>query len=154
MLNANIKFDKNNPKKYVDMGYKEEQEDLTDRIEIHYIELQKFIKSKPGMNSKLEQWLWLLTGEDEKIKMASKENKTIGKVVEDLDEMSADENERLEAYKRKLEIIDYNTTKAQAEERGRKENSKEIARKMKEEGMSIEIIAKMTGLAKEEIETL
>lgn len=76
------------------------------------------------------------------------------KVVEDLDEMSADENERLEAYKRKLEIIDYNTTMAQAEERGRKENSKEIARKMKEEGMSIEIIAKMTGLAKEEIETL
>ena len=121
-------------------------EDLTDRVEFHYIELKKFIKSKPGMNSKLEQWLWLLTGEDE--------NKTIEKVLEDLDEMSADENERLEAYKRKLEIIDYNTTMAQAEERRRKENSKEIARKMKEEGMSIEIIAKMTGLAKEEIETL
>ena len=69
------------------MGYKEEQEILTDKIEIHYIELQKFIKSKPGTNSKLEQWLWLLTGEDEKIKMASEENKTIEKVVEDLDEI-------------------------------------------------------------------
>ena len=49
-------------------------------------------------------------GEDEKIKMASEENKTIEKVVEELDEMSADENERLEAYKRKLAIIDYNTS--------------------------------------------
>ena len=127
---VHLKFDNNNPKKYVDMGYKEEQEDLTDRIEIHYIELQKFIKSKPGMNSKLEQWLWLLTGEDEKIEMASKENKTIEKVVEDLDEMSADENERLEAYKRKLEIIDYNTTMAQAEKKGKKE----VAKKMKEKG--------------------
>ena len=40
--------------------------------------------------------------------MASEENKSIEKVVEDLDEMSADENERLEAYKRKLAIWDYN----------------------------------------------
>ena len=31
--------------------------------------------------------------------MASKQNKKIEKVVKDLDEMSADENERLEAYK-------------------------------------------------------
>lgn len=44
------------------------------------------------------------------MKKASEENKTIEKVVEDLDEMSADENERLEAYKRKLAIIDYNTS--------------------------------------------
>ena len=41
--------------------------------------------------------------------MASEENKTIEKVVEELDEMSVNENERLEAYKRKLAIIDYNT---------------------------------------------
>ena len=36
---AHLKFEENNPKKYVDMGYKEEQEILTDKIEIHYIEL-------------------------------------------------------------------------------------------------------------------
>ena len=96
-------------------------EDLTDRVEFHYIELKKFIKSKPGMNSKLEQWLWLLTGEDE--------NKTIEKVLEDLDEMSADENERLEAYKRKLAIIDYNTTMAQAEEKGEMKSNEKLQRK-------------------------
>ena len=155
---AHIKFDKNNPKKYVNMGYKEEQEDLTDRIEFHYIELKKFIKSKPGMNSKLEQWLWLLTGEDEKIKMASEENKTIEKVVEDLDEMSADENERIEAYKRKLEIIDYNTTMVQArkegEKKGEQRKQREMAKKMKEKGMSIEDIMEITGLTEEEIEKL
>ena len=155
---AHLKFEENNPKKYVDMGYKEEQEILTDKIEIHYIELQKFIKSKPGMNSKLEQWLWLLTGEDEKIKMASEENKTIEKVVEDLDEMSADENERLEAFKRKLAIWDYNTTMEESEKKGKEEGRKteklEIAKKMKEKGMAVEDIIEITGLTKEEIESL
>lgn len=121
-------------------------EDLTDRVEFHYIELKKFIKSKPGMNSKLEQWLWLLTGEDE--------NKTIEKVLEDLDEMSADENERLEAYKRKLEIIDYNTTMAQAEEKGEMKKQREIAKKMKEKGIEVETIIEITGLTKKEIEDL
>ena len=109
------------------MGYKEEQEVLTDKIEAHYIELKKFIKSKPGLSSKLEQWLWLIVGEEEKVKMASEENKTIEKVVEELDEMSADENERLEAYKRKLAIIDYNTSIELAHKernrRGRKSRS-------------------------------
>ena len=167
---AHLKFEENNPKKYVNMGYKEEQEILTDKIEFHYIELQKFIKSKPGMNSKLEQWLWLLTGEDEKIKMASEENKTIEKVVEDLDEMSTDENERIEAFKRKLAIWDYNTTMAEAreegeksgrevgekigEKRGEQRKQQEIAKKMKEKGIEIETIVEITGLTKEEIVAL
>lgn len=59
--------------------------------------------------------------------MANEENKTIEKVVEELDEMSADENERLEAYKRKLAIIDYNTSIELAHKernrRGRKSRS-------------------------------
>ena len=51
--------------------------------------------------------------------MASKQNKKIEKVVKDLDEMSADENERLEAYKRKLAVWDYNVSIAEATERGK-----------------------------------
>ena len=86
--------------------------------------------------------------------MASKENKTIEKVLEDLDEMSADENERLEAYKRKLEIIDYNTTMAQAEEKGEMKKQREIAKKMKEKGIEVETIIEITGLTKKEIEDL
>ena len=124
---AHMKFEDIEQSKYVDMGYKEEQEVLTDKIEAHYIELKKFIKSKPGLSSKLEQWLWLIVGEEEKVKMASEENKTIEKVVEELDEMSADENERLEAYKRKVAMIDYNTpielAHKERNRRGRKSRS-------------------------------
>ena len=171
---AHLKFEETEKSKYVDMGYKEEQETLTDKIEAHYIELNKFIKSKPGLKSKLEQWLWLLTGEDEKIKMASEENKTIEKVVEELDEMSADENERLEAYKRKLAIIDYNTSIDMAHKEGRKEGRKEgekigreagekagrkaeqlkIAKRLKEKGIELAEIMDITELTKEEIEKI
>ena len=80
---VHLKFEDIEQNKQVNMGYQKEQEILTDRIEIHYIELKKFLKKKPEMNHKLEQWLWLLIGEEEKVKMASKKNKTIEKVVED-----------------------------------------------------------------------
>ena len=49
--------------------------------------------------------------------------------------MSADENERIEAFKRKLAIWDYNTNLEEAEKRGKEEGEKEkqqeIAKKMK-----------------------
>ena len=157
-----LKFENNDPKKYVDMGYHPEQQILTDRVEFHYIELKKFLKQNPGISNKLEQWLWLIVGEEDKVEMASKENKSIEKVVEDLDEMSSDENERLEAYKRKLAIWDYNVSIAEANDKGiaegvdkgRKEKELEIAKKMKDKGVKIDEIIEFTGLTKEEIENL
>lgn len=92
------------------------------------------------------------------MKKASEENKTIEKVVEDLDEMSADENERLEAYKRKLAIIDYNTSIDLAHKEGREEGERaqklRIAKNLKEKGIEINIIVETTGLTKEEVEKL
>ena len=151
---VHLKFEEVEQNKQIEMGYQKEQEILTDRIEIHYIELKKFLKKNPEMNSKLEQWLWLLAGKEDKIKMASKKNKTIEKIVEDLDEMSADENERIEAYKRKLAIWDYNVNINEAKKEGAQNEKKEIAKKMKAEKMPLEIIIKITGLTKEEIEKI
>ena len=167
---AHMKFERTEKEKYVDMGFKEEQEELTDKIEVHYIELKKFLKKNPGISNKLEQWLWLILGEEEKVKMASKQNKKIEKVVKDLDEMSADENERLEAYKRKLAVWDYNVSIAEATERGKSEGIEEgkiegikegkieekvaIAKKLKRKGMDTKTIIEVTGLSKEKIESL
>lgn len=98
--------------------------------------------------------------------MASKENKKIKKVVKDLDEMSADENERLEAYKRKLAVWDYNVSIAEATERGKSEGIEEgkiegkieekvvIAKKLKRKGMDTKTIIEVTGLSKEKVENL
>ena len=127
---------------------------LTDRIEYHYIELKKFIKKNPGISKKLEQWLWLLVGEEDKVKMVSKENKSIEKVVEDLDEMSGNEVERWEAFKRRYAEWEYNYTIAQSKEEGIAEEKKAIAKKMKQENINLDLIIKVTGLTKEEIEEL
>ena len=159
---AHMKFEKTEKEKYVDMGFEEEQEELTDKIEVHYIELKKFLKKNPGISNKLEQWLWLILGEEEKVKMASKENKKIEKVVKDLDEMSADENERLEAYKRKLAVWDYNVSITEATERGKLEGVEEgkeeeklkKKKKLKQKGMDTKAIMEVTGLTKEKIEKL
>ena len=72
--------------------------------------------------------------------------------------MSADENERLEAYKRKLAVWDYNVSIADATERGkaegREEGKKIIAKNLKQKGIDIQTIIEVTGLSKTEIESL
>ena len=167
---SHLKFEDIEPEKQVEMGYEKEQDLLTDRVEVHYIELKKFVKKNPKMSSKLEQWLWLIIGEEEKVKMASEKNKTIEKVVEDLDEMSADQNERLEAYRRQLIEWDYEIEKEELKkeareeglqegreegrEEGKKEGIQKIAIRMLQEDIDINMIIKITGLKEEEIEKL
>ena len=51
-----------------------------------YVELPKFIKKNPDANNSLYQWLWLLAGREDKVKMAKKELKEAMGVI---DEMSA-----------------------------------------------------------------
>ena len=159
---AKLIFTEPDPEYCVDMGYKGEEHILTEKLRYIYIELPKFLEKNPDMSTKLNQWLWLLVGREDMVKMASKENKLIENVVEDLDTMSADENERFEAFKRKVAIwesnmlkqegIEEGETKGRAEGEAKKQN--EIAKKMKDEGAEIEFIVRVTGLTKEEVEAL
>ena len=144
------------------VSYEKQQDVLTNLIEFHYIELKKFLKKNPEIGDKLNQWLYLLSGEGDKIKMISKDNKSIEKVTKELEEMSMDENERLEAYKARLAEWEYNYTiskeKAEGElsgiKKGKSEKQKEIAKKMKDKKMDIASIAELTGLSIEEINKL
>ena len=90
--------------------------------------------------------------------MVSEENKSIEKVVEDLDEMSGNEAERWVAFKRRYAEWEYSYSMAQSKEEGIVEGEdkekKSIAKKMKEENIDIDLIIKVTGLSKEEIENL
>ncbi len=151
---AKLIFTEPDPEYCVDMGYKGEEHILTEKLRYIYIELPKFLEKNPDMSTKLNQWLWLLVGREDMVKMASKENKLIENVVEDLDTMSADENERFEAFKRKVAIWESNMLKQEGLEEGEAKKQNEIAKKMKEKGISIELIIETTGLTKEEVEAL
>ena len=75
------------------MGYQREDELATQDLEMHFIEIPKFVKKNPEANTRLEQWLWLIAGREEKLEMAKKENKEIKKAMDMIDEMSMDEKE-------------------------------------------------------------
>ena len=125
---AHMKFEKNKPNEYIDMGYDSEEEIATKDIEMHFIEIPKFIKKRPEIKSKLEQWLWLIVGGKEEVEMAKKENKQIEKAMEIIKEMSMDPKEWEMYESRRLAIMDYNTGIHNAKEKGKIEGKLEIAK--------------------------
>ena len=159
---AHMKFEKTKPQEFIDMGYTKEDEIATKDLEMHFIEIPKFVKKNSEANTKLEQWLWLIVGREEKIKMAKKENKEIKKAMDIIDEMSMDPKEWELYESRRLAIMDYNTGMHQSREDGRAEGRKEgekkkqleIAKELLKLGMNIDDIQKAPKLTKEEIENL
>ena len=120
---AKMKFEEASENEIVDMGYKDEDMYATKYIEMHVIELPKFKKKNPDIHTKLEQWLWLFIGSDEKVKKASKYNKEIEKINKKLASMSLSREERnnyefrLKAIRDEISAIDYATKKGLEEGR-------------------------------------
>lgn len=159
---AKMKFEKTRENEYVDMGYSDEEEIATESVEMHFIELPKFKKKNPGVENKIEQWLWTIIGEEEKIEMAEKDNKEIKKAIEIVDTMSMDKRER-ELYEARLKgefnySISINVAKnegiEEGEKIGKKKKQREIAKKMLSRKMPIEEIIEITGLTRKEIENI
>lgn len=164
---AKMKFEQSTCQVFVDMGYQQEEKIATDIIEMHFIELPKFIQKNPENNTKLEQWMWLLTGRSkEKLEEAIRKNKEVERTVKVLEELSKNKEEkelyecRKKAEWEYIETIDYYTRKRikegmeKGERKGRKEQNLEIAKKMLQEKIEIEVIKKVTELKQNEIEKL
>ena len=165
-----MRFDKVKKHEYVDMGYKGEYGLVTENAEIHFIELPKFIKKKPGIENRLSQWLWLLTGEEEKIKMAEKVNEEVKKAKAELYAMSMDPKERELYEERELARWSYyselNSAREEGIEEGKEEGKKigerngkiaekrETAKRLLDMGIKMEEIIKITQLTKEEIKEI
>lgn len=130
---------------------------LTDKLELHYIQLPKFKEKCKRVSNKLEQWLTFIINENlEEIRMS--DNEFVKKAEKELEYLNGDEEERRLAELREKAIRDEAAAMAGALRRGReegiKENSIQITKKMLEEKIDIEMIMKITGLTKEEIENL
>ena len=157
-----MKFENSKENEKVDMGYILEEQYVTDDLEMHFIELPKFRKKNPDISSKLDQWLWLICGEEEKIKMAKNENEKIKEAKSELEklEMSPEDRElyelRLKAIRDEINIRESGYTDGMRDgmKDGEEKGKKEIAKNMLKENMPIEVISKLTGLSQEEIEKL
>ena len=131
---------------------------LTDKIEIHFIQISKFLKEKRGTRTKLEQWMQFISQSNKKeVELAVKENKEIKKANEEYEYLTGDEEERRLAFLRDKAIRDENNMREAAIEegieKGRKkgiqQNKKEIAKTLLQRKMSIREVSEITGLSEE-----
>ena len=119
-------------------------------VTYHFIELTKFRKAEPDFENKLYQWLSFIDGENrEMVEMAVKKNKEIEKANEEWEYLTGDEEiKRLEFLELK-KCLDDNTIREAIKEESEKNKSLEIAKKMLELNVSLDIILKSTGLTEE-----
>ena len=138
---------------------------LTNKLQIHYIQLPKFKEKCKRISSKLEEWLTFIQNENlEEIRMSN--NKYVKKAEEELEYLTGDEETRRLAYLREKAIRDEMAAMAKAKKEGREEGRKEgiaegknenkkiTAKKMLAKNMDINLIMEITELTKEEIENL
>lgn len=138
---------------------------MTEDLEIHIIEIPKI--NRMLENGKLKKWiLFLENPEGEETKRMAEKEKEIKEAIETLEDISSDEEKERIAELRQKYIMDRKSEIRTAKEIGVKEgleegmekgskNEKiEIAKKMLNENMKIEVIERITGLTKTEIEEL
>ena len=135
---------------------------LTDKFELDIIELSK-IKGRENEKDQLLDWLVFLENpESERVTRKMEENENLKEAVEKLDRISEDEKMqriielREKAIRDEHAIYDKGLDDGieEGKAKGAREKQIEIAKSMLKENMDIEIIIKITGLTKQEIEKL
>ena len=121
---ARLKFEETQEKRYVNMGYEKEEENLTDMVSYYIIELTKLKENKPRTADLLEKWLLIIGGDTEMIEKCKKEEGEIKDAIEQLEEMSADEKEREIYEQRERSRLIYNTEMNAARRKGLEEGEK------------------------------
>ena len=124
---------------------------LTDKLEIHIIQLEKIEERNQESNDKLLDWLYFLINPDSRrVKKKMEDNKELKEAKEKLDKITEDARMQLLAWWREKAIYEENTRINSSYKKAKKEDAK----KMKEKNIPIETIVEITELTKEEIEKL
>ena len=132
---------------------------MTDYLEIIIIEIPKVVKAyhKTPDDAVLQWMLFLDNPEKEEVARIMEENKYIKEAKEELDRISQDDLLRRRALNRTLEIADQLQLRKEAKEaleKGKKEKTYEVVRKMKEANLPIEQIAKIVELEVDDVKAI
>lgn len=131
---------------------------LTDKLELHYIQLPKFKRKCKHISNTLEQWLTFIINDDlEEIK--NMDNEYIQDAESKLESLNDDEKAReiaeilIDAERNERSALEYARQEGRDEgiAEGISQKNLEIIKKMLEENLDIELISKITGTNKEEI---
>lgn len=129
---------------------------LTEDLEIHIIEIPKI--NRMLENGKLKKWiLFLENPEGEETKRMAEKEKEIKEAIETLEDISSDEEKERIAELRQKYIMDrtseIRTAKEIGVKEGMKKGIKDVAKKMLQKDIPMEIISELTGLTEEEIKS-
>ncbi len=131
---------------------KHREYEVIDLMKYYFIELPKFRKQNPDMNDKLNQWLAVIDDFDRgKIKMAEQKNEKIKSALDEIGVLTGDEEIQRMAELRDKWERDRISEISYATKMGEKKAKLEIAKKMLEENIPMQVIIKVTGLDKKEI---
>lgn len=134
------------------MTERDNKEEVLDEMELHFIEMPKFLVTKYNKKSKIDQWLLFLKySQREMIKEIMEENEVIKAANDELEKLQQDEHTQYLAWLREKYILETNTMKNEGIAIGREQGKKEIVKRMLKEKFEISVISKITGLSNEEI---
>ena len=121
---------------------------MTDKLEFVFVEVAKFNKREDELETDLDKWLYLLKNMSTLLERpAALRDRVFGRLFD------VAEYARLDDEERKKYVEAMNTTRDTFNmiAYARKENSYEIARRMIDKGLDMDIILDVTGLTKEDI---
>ena len=141
------------------MTEQKNKEEYFEEIELHFIEMPKFLSIKRDESRVKNQWLIFLDSSDEEgVKRAMAENESIREAKEELDKLQQDAHTQYLAWLRQKYILEKNSARytglIEGREEGERNNKIEIARKMLKKGVEINFIHEITELTEEEIEKI
>lgn len=126
-----------------------------DKLKFIYIELPKFKKNQDQLETQFDKWLYVFRHLSELQDRPQKLQDRIFQKLFDAAEIARFSPAEREAYEESLKYYrDIKNVVDTSREEGREERTYEIAREMKMNNISIELIAKSTGLSTDEIEKL
>ena len=128
-------------------------DELTDAFEINFIELKKV--PKDSRNSLKDLWMLFLSADNaEEFEMLEKQEPIMGKAVNKLLYVSANEKLRYELDMREKAEMDYWSAMGTNYDKGMREGVRAVAKNLLNKQMPVDDVADATGLTSEEVESL
>jgi predicted transposase/invertase (TIGR01784 family) len=142
----------NNVKSDVILFDQENQLKFTDKLRFIYLEMPKFTKTIDELETNYDKWLYLLKNISNMDNIPSKLQKAFFEKVFQIAEVSNYTPQERQQYEESLKYFrDYHNTIQFEFKKGIKEGARQTAKRLKDLGISVEIIIQSTGLTQEEI---
>ena len=129
---------------------------LTDHIIIHFLEIEKFLKTG-GFSNSLEKWMayFKYEGKDEQIMQLIIKDDPLPERAHQNYVQFTQNDELVEIYEGRMKWqSDYKSGMLAAEEKGIQKGKLKAARRMLADDLTVDLIVKYTGLSVQEIDEL